>query len=136
MVQGAILAHAKGQSGIRTLKSFLAVGICNRSFNLIGFEYLISTSKLRERLLSDILMHWMGHVTTFEHVSCSSRIQCSKAQNLSQTPKLIVPSRKHHLPLKTRNCAFGNAKKHGLISQFGLFNRFFSLELKNYFQKA
>jgi hypothetical protein len=97
---------------------------------------LISTSKLRERLPSDILVHWMGHVTTFEHVSCSSHIQCSKAQNLSQTPKLIVPSRKHHLPLKTRNCAFSNAEKHGLISQFGLFNRFFSLELRTLFPKS
>jgi hypothetical protein len=38
--------------------------------------------------------------------------------------------------MKKRNCAFGNAKKHGLISQFNLFNLFFSLELRLHFQKT
>lgn len=43
---------------------------------------------------------------------------------------------KRHLPQKTRNCTFGNAKKHGLISQYGLFNLFFLLELKTPFPKS
>ena len=40
------------------------------------------------------------------------------------------------LPKKKWNCAFGNAKKHGLIFQFSLFNRFFSLELRTPFSKS
>ncbi len=44
-------------------------------------------------------------------------------------------SKMRHLPPKMRNYVFGNAKKHGLISQFSLFNRFFSLELKTPFLK-
>jgi hypothetical protein len=45
-------------------------------------------------------------------------------------------SKKRHLPKKKWNCAFGNAKKHGLIFQFSLFNRFFSLELRTPFSKS